>query len=96
MKNVSLAKGEVFLTKRLKLVTMSYHKLQFKYFGSIIQNDGEIDGDVNHKIQARWLVEMEESLRNFMRHKSTAQAEGKTISDNSKTYDIVLDRMLGG
>jgi hypothetical protein len=26
----------------------------FKYLGSIVQNDGEV-GDVNHRIQARWL-----------------------------------------
>jgi len=31
---------------------MSSH---FKYLGSIIQKDGEIDSDVNHKIQAGWL-----------------------------------------
>ena len=27
----------------------------FKYLSSIIQKDGEIDSDVNHKIQASWL-----------------------------------------
>ena len=27
----------------------------FKYLGFIIQKDGEIDSDVNHKIQAGWL-----------------------------------------
>ena len=27
----------------------------FKYLGSIIQKDREIDGDVNHRIKARWL-----------------------------------------
>ena len=27
----------------------------FKYLGSIIQKYGEIDGDVNHRIKARWL-----------------------------------------
>jgi len=27
----------------------------FKYLGSIIQKDGEIDSDVNHRIQAGWL-----------------------------------------
>ena len=27
----------------------------FKYLGSIVQNDGEIEADVNHRIQARWL-----------------------------------------
>ena len=26
----------------------------FKYLGSIIQKDGEIDGDVNHRIKAGW------------------------------------------
>ena len=31
---------------------MSNH---FKYLGAIIQKDGEIDSDVNHKIQAGWL-----------------------------------------
>ena len=31
---------------------MSSH---FKYLGSIIQKDEEIDGDVNHRIQADWL-----------------------------------------
>ena len=27
----------------------------FKYLGLIIQKDGEIDGDVNHKIKVGWL-----------------------------------------
>jgi len=31
---------------------MSSH---FKYLGSIIQKDGEINSDVNHRIQAGWL-----------------------------------------
>ena len=26
--------------------------IRFKYLGSIIQNDGEIEGDMNHRIQA--------------------------------------------
>lgn len=29
--------------------------IRFKYLGSIVQNDGEIDRDVNHQIQAGWL-----------------------------------------
>ena len=28
---------------------------RFKYLGSIIQNNGEIEGDVSHRIQAGWL-----------------------------------------
>ena len=28
---------------------------KYKYLGSIIQRDGEIDGDVYHRIQASWL-----------------------------------------
>jgi hypothetical protein len=28
---------------------------QFKYLGSIVQNDGEIEADVNHGIQTGWL-----------------------------------------
>jgi len=28
---------------------------RFKYLGSIVQNDGEIEADVNHRIQAGWL-----------------------------------------
>ena len=27
----------------------------FKYLGSIIQKNGEIDGNVNHRIKAEWL-----------------------------------------
>ena len=27
---------------------------KFKYLGSIIQQDNEIDGDVNHRIQVGW------------------------------------------
>ena len=27
----------------------------FKYLGSVIQKDEEIDGDVNHRIKAKWL-----------------------------------------
>ena len=33
-------------------IPMSSH---FKYLGSIIQKDGEINSDVNHRIQAGWL-----------------------------------------
>ena len=33
-------------------IPMSNH---FKYLDSIIQKDGEIDSDVNHRIQAGWL-----------------------------------------
>ena len=33
-------------------IPMSNH---FKYLGSIIQKDGEIDSDVNQRIQAGWL-----------------------------------------
>ena len=28
---------------------------KYGYLGSIIQRDGEIDGDVNHRIHASWL-----------------------------------------
>ncbi|KAH1257632.1 hypothetical protein GmHk_03G007566 [Glycine max] len=28
---------------------------QFKYLGSVIHDDGEIEGDVNHRIQAGWM-----------------------------------------
>ena len=28
---------------------------KYKYLGSIIQRDGEIGGDVNHRIQASWI-----------------------------------------
>ena len=28
---------------------------KFKYLGSVIQSNGEIDGDVTHHIQAGWL-----------------------------------------
>jgi len=27
----------------------------FKYLGSIVQNDGELEANVKHRIQARWL-----------------------------------------
>jgi len=33
-------------------IPMSNH---FKYLGFIIQKDGEIDSNVNHRIQAGWL-----------------------------------------
>jgi len=33
-------------------IPMSSH---FKYLGSIIQKDGKIDSNVNHRIQAGWL-----------------------------------------
>ena len=29
--------------------------IRFRYLGSVIQNDGEIEGDVNHRIQAGWM-----------------------------------------
>lgn len=28
---------------------------QLKYLRSIVQNNGEIEGGINHRIQARWL-----------------------------------------
>jgi len=28
---------------------------QLKYLGSIVQNDGDIQGDINHQIQVGWL-----------------------------------------
>jgi len=28
---------------------------RFKYLGSIVQNDREIEGDLNHRIQVGWL-----------------------------------------
>ena len=28
---------------------------KYKYLGSIIQRDGQIDGDVNHRMHAGWL-----------------------------------------
>ena len=31
-----------------------YNNILF-YFGSLVQNDGEIEADVSHRIQARWL-----------------------------------------
>jgi hypothetical protein len=27
----------------------------FRYLGSMLQSEGEIDGDVSHKIRARWV-----------------------------------------
>ena len=33
-------------------ISMDSH---FKYLGSIIKKDGEIDSDVNHRIQTGWL-----------------------------------------
>ena len=41
------------------MITLDGQKLPvtecFKYLGSIIQKDREIDGDLNHRIKARWL-----------------------------------------
>jgi hypothetical protein len=31
------------------------HVTQFKYLGFIVQKDGEIKADVNHRIQVGWL-----------------------------------------
>ncbi|TQE12441.1 hypothetical protein C1H46_002094 [Malus baccata] len=28
---------------------------RFRYLGSILQKNGELDGDLNHRIQARWM-----------------------------------------
>jgi hypothetical protein len=39
---------------------------RFKYLGFIVQNDGEIEADVSHRIQS-WVVEMEKSLRCYVR-----------------------------
>ena len=29
--------------------------MQFKYLGSIIQNDKDIEGDIDHRIQVEWI-----------------------------------------
>jgi len=42
----------IILTLDGQKIPMSSH---FKYLGFIIQKDGEINSDVNHKIQADWL-----------------------------------------
>ena len=37
--------------------------IRFKYLISISQNDGESEGDVNHKIQVGWIERIEEWSR---------------------------------
>ena len=41
------------------MITLDGQKIpimgSFKYLGSIIQKDGEINGDVNHRIKVGWL-----------------------------------------
>ena len=54
-------------------IPMSSH---FKHLGFIIQKDGEIDNDVNNKIQVGWL-----KWRSATRVLCDRNAEGKVLSD---------------
>lgn len=42
------------------------------------------------------MAEIEECIRGFMWHKSTVYVEGKILSDDGKTCDVVCDIMLDG
>ena len=46
-------------TRREEEVTLDGHvvpqKDTFRYLGSMLQKDGGIDEDVNHRIKARWM-----------------------------------------
>jgi len=47
------------LDNQHKILSNLYHIIsqvtRFKYLGSIVQDDGEIEADVNHRIQAGWV-----------------------------------------
>ena len=54
--SVSLEKGR---NNEQGVITLDGQKIPvtecFKYLGSVIQKDKEIDGDVNHRVKADWL-----------------------------------------
>ncbi|KAH1188137.1 hypothetical protein GmHk_U059979 [Glycine max] len=54
---------------------------RFKYLGSVIQDDGEIEGDVNHRIQAGWMKWRKASGVLCDAKVPTDQAKGKVLSD---------------
>ena len=53
---------------------------KFRYLGLILQEDGEIDGDVNHRIQASW----------FKLRKATKVICDRKVPDKVKGNFIVL------
>jgi hypothetical protein len=68
---------------------------QFKYLRSIVQNDGEIEGNLNHKIHAGWL-KLSSASYALYDTKVTFKSKGIFLTDRGKIDDVVRDRVLGG
>jgi aerobic-type carbon monoxide dehydrogenase small subunit (CoxS/CutS family) len=68
---------------------------RFKYIGSIVQNNGEVEGCVTHQIQAAWLKCSSVSC-GLCDEIIPLKFKGNFLSDNCNTRDAVRDRVLGG
>ena len=52
---------------------------RFCYLGSILQKNGELDGDLNHRLQASWMDEVEECIGCVVRSLYATKAQGKIL-----------------
>jgi len=68
---------------------------RFKYLGSIVQNDGEIEADVSHRIQAGWLRWRRVSSV-LCDKKAPLNLKGKFYQTTVRTDIVVWYGVLGG
>jgi hypothetical protein len=76
---------------------VGYHIIQvtqFKYFGSIVQNDEEIKADVNHRIQVGWLKWTRAS--SILCDTKVSFKLKEKLSNNCQTNDVLWNRVLDG
>ena len=66
----------------------------FKYLGSIVQNDGEIEADVSHRIQVGWL-KWRRASGVLCDKKVPLKLKGK-LCRTSQTGSVVWYGVLGG
>lgn len=68
---------------------------KFEYLRSIVQNDGEIEGNLNHKIQAGWL-KLSSASGALYDTKVPFKSKGIFLMGRGKIDDVVRDRVLDG
>ena len=56
----------------------------FKYLGSTLAEDGELDAEVSHRVQSGWM-NWKKVSRVLCDKKNESQDQGKCLQDDSKT-----------
>ena len=65
---------------------------KFKYLGSIVEEKGDIDEDINHRIRVGW--QMEEGVWSTMWQEDPFQTKKQNLLDGSSTSLTLWGRML--